>query len=197
VLGPLLQFRHPAVNRVVAGSLREPNGPTQDGYLRRPVAFVLSGLCLAGTLLGCVPPPMRTARSTRSVNRACCGLGAAGGLSRPSPALTPGQRRRRRRLDLRTVQLSSGLAHQPGSPTQTDFERRITRGTLARSTRLTSNDASHACQERTRSIGFFRDCGPRLGPRRISLPGASPPRYVSHATVPAGGAAEVRLSLNR
>jgi len=55
----------------------------------------------------------------------------------------------------------------------------ITRSTLVCSTRLASNDASRQCHERTRSTGSFRD----RGPRRISLPGASPSRYVSHATI--------------
>lgn len=59
----------------------------------------------------------------------------------------------------------------------------ITRSTLSRGTRLACNDASRQCHERTRSTGSFRDRGPRLGPRRISLPGASPSRYVSHATI--------------
>jgi hypothetical protein len=71
-------------------------------------------------------------------------------------------------------------------------DRQITRSTLSRSTRLASNDASRQCHERTRSTGFFRDRGPRLGPRRISLPGASPSRYVSHATI-----YPVRLQLSR
>ena len=68
-----------------------------------------------------------------------CGVArrAPGGPPRLSPALTPGQRRRKRRLDLTTAQLGNGSGHRIQVTGSGHRRQCITRGMLPRCTAAT------------------------------------------------------------
>ena len=185
--------------------LADPPGPRRQAHLARGIR--------RGPHIG--SPRPRAARRVRSAPRPrSCGVSGTGSRDRsagpsrriPWHATTrsavalrnrTGQRGRLHSSNLvgpRTGRKSTSEAikNPGGAGGARTRDRQIMRSTLSRSTRLASNDASRQCHERTRSTGFFRDRGPRLGPRRVSLPGASPSRYVSHATI-----YPVRLPLSR
>ncbi len=116
---------------------------------------------------GLYRPARRGSRLTLRALR--CGPACAGRASpRLSPALTPGQRRRRRRLDLTTAQLGNGSANP---------RQRITRGTRVRCPAATCTNSradSAACSEAT---GISRPLVPRSVPRRpypLGLPAGKP-----------------------